>query len=438
MPKIHFLPDDIEIEVEAGTSILTASLQAGLSHAHACGGVAQCSTCRVWVLDGKTETGMRSEAELALSRAISLDDHIRLACQTVPTGDVKVRRLVLDEDDIEITSQLDDTRSGFSGVQKNIAVMFADIRGFTSFCEPLPPYDVIFVLDRFFNQMGKVIYNHGGYIDNYMGDGFMALFGVDGAENATLQAVTAGEAMLAAVEEMKPYLHSTYQREFEIGIGIHFGPVVMGSLGYGESRKVATIGDTVNLASRIESLTKETAFSMLISQNAYQQVEAKVSAERIGDRFVKGKQQQVSLYGVKSIAETLSVEEAPTRLAESNTDAANWVKVCSTSVFDKKTKYITKVNQVSLMLVKTDTAIFAMESRCPHLRLPLKRAKVTDDCAIVCPWHHSAFNMKTGDVEAWAPWPPVIAPTIGKLQRQRALQTWETKVEDDHVWVTFA
>jgi class 3 adenylate cyclase len=104
---------------------------------------------------------------------------MRLACQTTVTGDVKLRRLVLDATDLEITNQLFRRRLGQVGKSKDVAVLFSDIRGFTRLTETLSAYDVVFVLSRFFHHVGDAIERNGGFIVDFYGDGVMALFGLD-------------------------------------------------------------------------------------------------------------------------------------------------------------------------------------------------------------------------------------------------------------------
>jgi hypothetical protein len=99
----------------------------------------------------------------------------------------------------------------------------------------------------YFRRVGQAIRRHGGYIDTYMGDGLMALFGIQDPDNVALRAVWAGLDMLAAVEQLNPYLTALYQRELRIGIGVHVGDVVVGAVGAGDNRKVTAIGDAVNL-----------------------------------------------------------------------------------------------------------------------------------------------------------------------------------------------
>lgn len=303
MPSITYLPDNKRVESEGGESLLQTSLRLGIPHAHACGGNARCSTCRVMILDGLGNCSQRNSREQELARRLHFGQQIRLACQTAITGPVTLRRLVLDVEDIELTSQLTQDKTPISaGEEKKIAILFADIRKFTTFSESLPPYDVIHVLNRYFYQMGKVINRHGGYIDNYMGDGLMALFGVEHPQDATLRAVRAGLGMLEAVEQLKSYLENIYTMSFRIGVGVHYGEVVLGSIGAKDERRMTAIGDAVNFASRVEDANKEYGTQLLITENAYDEVRQHA---RVGRKFVdaalRGKSGRYTLYEIVGI-----------------------------------------------------------------------------------------------------------------------------------------
>jgi adenylate cyclase len=274
MPTIRILPDDVLVEAEAGETLLDAALRAGVAHAYACGGKAHCSTCRVEVTTGIEDCGPRTSAEQVLAERLEFEPTLRLACQTVPLGDLTIRRLVLDDDDIEL---LDQRRRGVAGTavgeERELAILFTDIRGFTSFSETLPPHDVVHVLNRYFHAMGPSVARFGGQIDNYMGDGLMALFGLqDGEENLALRAVQAGLGMLDAMDALKPYLQTAYGRSFDMGIGIHYGEVVVGSVGAVGRERVTAIGDAVNLASRIESANKIEKTRLLVSEAVRDQI----------------------------------------------------------------------------------------------------------------------------------------------------------------------
>ena len=194
MPLLHFLPDNQKIQAHEGETILQAGLRAGIPHASFCGGSARCSTCRVVILEGLENCAPRNPEEQAIAERLRLEPQVRLACQTVVTGQVKLRRLVTDIlEDVDVNSlYVEGVEPCSIGVEKYILILFADIRGFTPFAENLLHYDVIHVLNLYFQQVGKVIARHGGKINNYMGDGFMALFEADDPSEGALRAVKSG------------------------------------------------------------------------------------------------------------------------------------------------------------------------------------------------------------------------------------------------------
>lgn len=275
MPRIFYTIEDQTADTEPGETILQASLRAAIPHAHACGGNARCSTCRVQIVEGLDACTPRNDRETELAARLHFAPEIRLACQTTIEGDVTLRRLVLDADDIKLTAQSTDTPAPI-GEEKRLAILFADIRGFTPFAERLLPYDVVHVLNRYYFEVGRAITAHGGRIDNYMGDGLLAVFGLNDAKDAARQAVGAALEMVAAVERLKPYVEMVYGRSFEVGIGVHFGEVIVGAVGAPGMKRVTVIGDDVNLASRIESATKRIGARLLISEAAMEELRGEI------------------------------------------------------------------------------------------------------------------------------------------------------------------
>ncbi|HEY9284943.1 MAG TPA: adenylate/guanylate cyclase domain-containing protein [Pyrinomonadaceae bacterium] len=303
--RIYFDPDEKKVEAGDSDTVLAASLRAGIPHAHACGGNARCSTCRVSVESGLEHCAPREERERALAERLHFSPEVRLACQTTVRGDVSVRRLVLDEEDVELTARMTAGSAPASlGEEKEIAILFADIRGFTSLSERLPPYDVIYVLNRYFNHMGRVISAHGGYIDNYMGDGLMALFGVDDPADAPLRAVRAGLGMIEEVGRLRPHFESLYDASFRIGVGVHYGEAIVGTVGATGKRRMTAIGDAVNFASRVEAANKEYDTELLVSAETYERVRGRVVAGReIARAVLKGKAGAHALYEVLGLSE---------------------------------------------------------------------------------------------------------------------------------------
>ena len=190
MPHAFFWPDETEISYDGERNLLEIALDADVSIAHLCGGKARCSTCRVRVIDGLDALGPRTDAEAAMADRLDFPEEIRLACQASVSGPVRVWRLVLDKIDIEMASQLGEGHYvGPVGREvADAAVMFTDVAGFTAMSEALPPYDVVHILNRFFNRAGDAVAANGGQIDNYMGDGLLAVFGIDGESESALSA----------------------------------------------------------------------------------------------------------------------------------------------------------------------------------------------------------------------------------------------------------
>ena len=304
MPHITYLPDDRRVETGPDESILETSLAAGIPHAYACAAKARCSTCRVVVAAGAEHCSERTEAESVLATRLRFADNIRLACQTRVVGDVTVRRPVLDDVDIAVTSQLGkDVLPDHVGEEKRIAILFADISGYTSFVESLPPYDVVHALNRYFYLMHAVVEESGGYVSDYVGDGLLAFFGVDDESTAASDAVAAGIAMFGAVERLNAYLDPMYGRTFRIRVGVHYGEAVVGTIGIGDIRKLAAFGDAVNYASRVETTNKEVGTDFLISDAAREQLDGRAELGRVVVTELRGRPGEHVLHEVLGLAD---------------------------------------------------------------------------------------------------------------------------------------
>jgi adenylate cyclase len=302
LPKIDILPDGKEIETRDGETILQAALRAEIPLAHICSGNARCSTCRVIILEGMPNTLPPNAAEKKIADLSTFDPSVRLACQTIATGNIKIRRLVMDDEDLELSSLfIQGVKPGATGIEKNVLILFLDIQGFTAFSEALLPYDVIHILNRFFNQMGEVINKYKGEINNYMGDGFMALFETQDPREGALRAIGAGLEMLARVRGLQSYLEKLYYKSFQIRIGLHYGHVVAGTVGASGSRKMTVIGDSVNFASRIEAANKKAGTRFLISEETFALVKDRVEVGKQVYLALPGKTGKYRLYEVKKM-----------------------------------------------------------------------------------------------------------------------------------------
>ncbi len=297
--RISYLPDAREVGASAGDTILQAALRAGIRLTHACGSNARCSTCRVAILEGLDNCSPRNEAEQAIAEHLEFKPMIRLACQTQVTGSMSARRLVLDDEDEELAVEsMSDPLAEAAGEERHVAILFIDIRGFTAFAERLLPYDVIHALNRYYRQVGRIIHRHGGVIDNYMGDGILTIFGLAETDRAVSRALQAGLEVLEAVEAMKPYFHALHGRSFDIGIGLHYGAVISGTIGWGDYKRRTIVGDAVNFASRVEAANKTVGTNFLISEDAYDRAGHEVQVNQCPPWEIRGKTGVYQLYEV--------------------------------------------------------------------------------------------------------------------------------------------
>jgi len=303
MPRILFLPDQRYVEASDLESVLSASLRAGISHTNECRGNARCSTCRVLVLNGLEFCSPRNEKEQALAAQLHFGERVRLACQTTITGHVTLRRLVLDAKDASLTDQQKETSThGSVGEERQLAILFVDIRDSTSFAESVPPFDVIHVLRRFYHPIERAVIDNGGHVACYTGDGLMALFGVEPSECATLDAVRAGLDMLHSVkEDVRPYVKKLFQRSFRIGVGVHFGEAIVGTVGGGLQERVTAVGDAVNIASRIERANKKARTEFLVSEAVLREVKDRVRVGKSIDVRLRGKTGKYVLHEILGI-----------------------------------------------------------------------------------------------------------------------------------------
>ncbi|MDH3235361.1 MAG: adenylate/guanylate cyclase domain-containing protein [Alphaproteobacteria bacterium] len=156
---------------------------------------------------------------------------------------------------------------------QNVAVLFADIIGFTSLSEKLPPEAVIELLRDFHGRMAREVFAHGGTVDKYIGDAIMATFGTPHAgERDASNALACAKAMLVSIDAWNMERKARGMPEAPIGVGLHFGPAVMGDIGDEQRLEYAVIGDTVNVAARLEALTREINAPLVVSSDTVEAV----------------------------------------------------------------------------------------------------------------------------------------------------------------------
>src|SRR6516165_1332903 len=230
------------------------------------------------VIAGAVGTQLRRQFEASIAAATARDHVTNLFGQHV-SPQVVERLLVAGP------TAATDTR--------RVAVMFVDIRGFTAAASTRTPQEVVDRLDAAFTVLVEIVDRNGGIVNKFLGDGFLALFGAPLDDpDAPRRAVTAAREMLAAIEQHN--IHSDWP--LRIGIGLHLGHVVAGNIGSPRRKEYTVIGDTVNLASRIEGLNKEFGSQLLISDTVRQAIGQDVDAVPLGDVPIRGYEQPVRVW----------------------------------------------------------------------------------------------------------------------------------------------
>jgi adenylate cyclase len=298
------------VEGLAGATLLEISRRNNVPHASVCGGRARCSTCRVRVESSGEDLPLPDFAESVTLGAVNAPQGVRLACQIRPQSAMTVTRLVAAMGQ-SAAGRVAGKSSEDQGVEKTLAVMFLDVRGFTKMSENRLPYDVVFLLNRFFGALGNAIQTEGGWIDKYMGDGLLAVFGREtGTEAGCRSAIAAAAKIDLALDRLNSELQAEVGDAIQVGIGLHVGPMVLGRIGHPASAAVTVIGRTVNAGARLEALTKELKSQLVISKECALKAGLDVSALTPQTVNVRGLSEPIEVFAVER-ARSLQVAPKP-------------------------------------------------------------------------------------------------------------------------------
>ncbi|MGB3448781.1 MAG: adenylate/guanylate cyclase domain-containing protein [Xanthobacteraceae bacterium] len=310
--------DGRTIRVPHGLTVLEASIRNKVPHASVCGGRARCSTCRIRItsdLDGLPPPSKRET--FVLDRVGTADDPtIRLACQLRPVADLSFVRMFVPH-----ISATDQRRANplRTGQERYLVSMFIDMRDSTKLAEKLLPFDTVYVVNQFLNVVSQAVTASGGQPNQLYGDGQLALFGLTtDPQTACRQALRAAARLAANVDDLNQVLVHDGREPIRFGVGIHGGVVIVGDIGNSDHMVFTALGDAVNVAARLQDMTKALGCETILSEEVHQRASLPPDALAAQDVSIRGRAGMMQIRTVTKsalLARLLDNKPAPAALA---------------------------------------------------------------------------------------------------------------------------
>lgn len=287
---------DRSVQIPRGFSVLEASRAHGIAHLSVCGGRARCSTCRVRVQGPDAHLPAPGHEERATLRRVQAPPGVRLACQLRPQGDIQVTPLF---------APRQAHPAAHPGQERHVAILFVDLRRWSGIAEGQWPFDLAWMLDQYFAQVGAAVQDSGGMANQFIGDSVMAIFGLE-ADLATAcqQAVQAAALIEQRMDAWSQTLNAQFGLALDFGMGLHAGRVALGRVGYEDTTTFTAVGEVVNTASRLQDHSKVVGARLVLSLQA---------ARLAGVADVLGAPEQVQVRGRTAPLQVLHVKQ-PSRL----------------------------------------------------------------------------------------------------------------------------
>jgi adenylate cyclase len=278
------------LEGRPGQTLLEIIRAHSIPHASLCGGRGRCTTCRVRVDEGIAGLGKPSALEKFALDRIAAAANVRLACQTRPSLPITFSPLL--PPGLEVESEW--REGGVSGEERDVVALFVDLRGSSRISETHMPYDVLFILNRFFLEMSDALNESNGHYAQFEGDGLLALYGLQrGLAQGCRDALRGAIGMQRRINRLNHQLSDELGEPLRIGIGIHCGQAIVGKMGPPNSPNYSAIGDCVNAASRLEDSSKAFDCVLVVSEEVVRQAGADLKGFASQQISLRGKQQSV-------------------------------------------------------------------------------------------------------------------------------------------------
>lgn len=297
-------PGGLAIKAPPGATLLEISRMNNVPIASVCGGRARCSTCRVKMLQGGGDLAAPGVAEAAVLKRIGAGENVRLACQIRPEHNIEVQPLVPVKASLAGGEHLKDAYHW--GVEQDVVVMFVDLRNFTGITESQLAYDVVYLLNSYLDQASAAIRAEGGYVDKFIGDGIMAIFGMDtSTATGARQALAACRRIEAVMKTLNQEKAPQFRDPIRLGIGLHMGPAILGRIGAagtaGSPAGLTALGDVVNTASRLETENKAHGSFLVVSKDVIDAAAARIDGAETAEIKVRGKEKPLQIFALSSL-----------------------------------------------------------------------------------------------------------------------------------------
>jgi adenylate cyclase len=246
------------LQVPRGWSVLEASQAHGIAHLSRCGGRARCSTCRVRVAGPAAHVPPPRRDEWLTLQRVNAPAGVRLACQLRPRGELWVEPLFVPRPAAGAVPS--------RGREQAVAVLFVDLRRWSGLAERQWPFDLVYLLERYFALVGAAVREAGGLPNQYIGDSVMALFGLDGPlDEGCRRALHAAWLIEQRLQAWQAEFRHQFDHPLEFGMGLHAGPVVLAEVGWGDTTTFTAVGEVVNTASRLQEHSKAAQARLVVS-----------------------------------------------------------------------------------------------------------------------------------------------------------------------------
>jgi len=309
------------IRVPRGLSVLEANLRYGIPHSSVCGGRARCSTCRIRIVGDHGALPEPSKRETFVLNRVGVrgDPAIRLACQLRPDSDLSFVAMFPPQ----LTgASLRGGLQAHTGQERYLVSMFVDMRGSTKLAEKRLPFDTVFIINRFLTAVSQAVVAAGGQPNQFVGDGQLALFGLDSSpRDACRQAIRAAALIADNIDQLNNFLRADLPEPIRFGIGIHGGEVIIGDLGSPGHAVFTALGDPVNVAARLQDMSKSLACEVVVSEEVFATGELSPGALPQTSVDIRGRVEAMTVRTAERAGVLTSIATATSSAAASTTMA---------------------------------------------------------------------------------------------------------------------